>query len=317
MERSVLDEHGILLRRDAVAQGLDDDWLARMVRGGELTRIRHGAYVDADIWAKSSPAHRHDLTSRAVMQWYDDRVALSHTSNIVRRGGPDWGLDLTTVHVTNLFGRGDRIKAGITHHRGECRVNDVTRLDGHWVTAAPRAALETALLSGRDPAVCVLDWALNSKLASLEDFADLVDPLMREWPGSVDLGYLVSLSHPKRASVGETRMGLFLDDHGFAGAEPQWQVDRPDGRVAGIVDFALHRERVMIEFDGKIKYGRLLKPGQTISDVIMDERAREKLLEELTGYRMFRVIWSDFRDRAALAARLRRVIAMQGARIAS
>ena len=97
----------------------------------------------------------------------------------------------------------------------------------------------------------------------------------------------------------------FLEDHGFPGAEPQWKVHRPDGRLAGRVDFALHRERVLIEFDGKIKYGRLLKSGETVTDVILRERAREKLLEELTGYWMFRLVWADLQsphaDRGAAA----------------
>ena len=31
------DEHGILLRRDAIASGIEDDWLHRMVRTDELS----------------------------------------------------------------------------------------------------------------------------------------------------------------------------------------------------------------------------------------------------------------------------------------
>ena len=100
-------------------------------------------------------------------------------------------------------------------------------------------------------------------------------------------------------------------------AEPQWKVFHPSGRLAGIVDFALHRQRVMIEFDGLIKYGRLLRPGQTISDVIMAERAREKLLEELTGYWMIRLIWADLENGAATADRIRAVITRAALRRAS
>ncbi len=210
MDHAHFDPHGILLRRDAVLQGIDDDALARSLRAGELVRLRHGAYVDSDVWRRSDRAHRHDLTSRAVMQQYDDRVALSHISNIIRRGGPDWGLDLGTVHLTNLFGRGDRTRAGITHHRGSCRVNDITRIDGAWATVAARAVMETALLCSRDPAVAVMDWALRTGQATHDACESLVDPLMREWPGSADLGYRFSLSTGKRESVGETRTGLFL-----------------------------------------------------------------------------------------------------------
>ena len=175
---------------------------------GALVKIRHGAYADSRIWAAAALPQRHDLTSRAVMKRYDDRIALSHTSNIIRIGGPNWGLNLDTVHVTNLFERGDRTKAGIAHHRGSCRVNDITRLDGHWATVPARAAMETAILAQRDPAVCVLDWTLNSGLATFEQYKALVDPLMREWPGTVDLPYRLSLCHGKRESVGESRTGL-------------------------------------------------------------------------------------------------------------
>ena len=99
---NLFDPHGILLRRDAVVRGLDDNWLARMVRAGELVRMRHGAYAQASVWRDATRSEQHVLLSRAVMQQYDDRVALSHSSAHVRRGGPDWGLDLSQVHITNL-----------------------------------------------------------------------------------------------------------------------------------------------------------------------------------------------------------------------
>lgn len=316
MDDGILDPYGILLRRDALRLGLDDDWLRRQRRAGTLVRMRQGAYVDAAVWAASKPAGRHDLLSRAVMTWYDDRVALSHISNIVRRGGPSWGFDLSDVHVTNLFGHGDRTKARIVHHRGAVRVGDISRLDDHWATAPARAAMEAALIAERDPAVCVLDWIMQTGQASFDDLVSYVDPLMREWPGSVDLGHRLGLAHPRRESVGETRTGLWLHDIGLV-ADPQWTVLRPNGRIAGRTDFALHREKVMVEFDGKVKYGRLLKPGQTIEDVIRDERDREILLEELTGYRMFRVVWRDLDHPRDLRERLAHVISSGSVRRAS
>lgn len=310
MADHLFDARGVLLRRDALARGLDDNWLGRMVRSGVLVRMRQGAYVDSTVWTPATPSERHDLRSWAVMQQYDDRVALSHVSGVVRRGGPTWGLDLTNVQITNLFGRGDRIQAGVTHHRGTCRVGDVSKVDGHWITSPTRNAMETAATTGRDAAVVILDWFLNQALTTPANCALLVDPLMREWAGTIDLGARLDLARPKRASVGETRTGLFLDAWSYPEPECQWQVHRPDGRIAGIVDFALHHERLMIEFDGQIKYGRLLKPGQTISDVIQAERARERLLEDLTGYRMFRVIWPELARPAELNDRLRNAIAV-------
>ena len=48
------DEFGILLRRHAIEQGFDDNWLWRMQRAGVIVRIRQGAYVDAEVWKASS-----------------------------------------------------------------------------------------------------------------------------------------------------------------------------------------------------------------------------------------------------------------------
>lgn len=286
------DEHGILLRRDAIASGIEDDWLHRMVRTDELIRMRQGAYVDPAVWVPATPAGRHVLVGRAVMQQYDDRVALSHASAHLRRGGPDWGLDLSTVHVTNLFGRGDRRKAGITHHRGWVGVHDLTRTEDHWITAPGRTAVETASLLPLAPAVGVLDWTLHHELTTREELDRYASEVMREWSDSPVLKLAVPLSDGRAESVAETRLRLLFRTHGFD-VEPQFEVFHPSGTLAGRVDMLLRELRLLVEFDGAIKYGRLLHPGQTIKDVIREERAREVLLEELTGLRMFRTVWAD------------------------
>lgn len=46
------DESGILLRRDAVAAGYDDNALARLRREGSLVRVRQGAYVVTPVWGR-------------------------------------------------------------------------------------------------------------------------------------------------------------------------------------------------------------------------------------------------------------------------
>lgn len=306
MRQPSVDECGLLLRRTALEGGFDDNWLARMVRAGALVRIRHGAYADARVWQGLSLTGRHLLLARAVMRQYDDRVALSHASAHVLRGGPDWGLDLSTVNITNLLGRGDRRQAGITHHRGMTRVGDVARLDGHWITAPARTAVETAAGLGLQSAVCVLDWTLHEGLATRAELELYADVHLREWPDSIELPIAVRRSNGLSESVGESRLRISLEDQGFD-PEPQWEVRRGSGGIAGRIDLLLRREGVMVEFDGAVKYGRLLKPGQTVADVIRAERNRELEVEELSGLRMLRVIWRDLDDPGALAARVRHV----------
>jgi hypothetical protein len=306
------DEDGLLLRRTAVRSGLDDNWLHRMVRHQALSHIRHGAYADPAVWLPATPTARHVLLGKAVMKQYDDRVALSHASAHVRRGGPDWGLDLETVNITNLYGRGDRTQSGITHHRGWTGVCDVTRLDGHWITAPGRTAIETAAQLPHVAAVGVLDWTLHRGLTTRDELHAYATAHMREWPGTLGLAEAVDQSDHRTESIGETRTRLWLRGGGLH-VEPQWEVFHPSGRLAGRVDFLVRELGLMVEFDGAIKYGRLLRPGQSIEDVIREERAREVLLEELTGLRMFRVIWWDLDrpdtslDRLHRAATLRRI----------
>jgi hypothetical protein len=51
-------------------------------------------------------------------------------------------------------------------------------------------------------------------------------------------------------------------------------------------------QRTIGEFDGKIKYGRLLKPGQSIEEVLFEEKRREDALRDL-GWQIVRWLWAD------------------------
>ena len=46
-------------------------------------------------------------------------------------------------------------------------------------------------------------------------------------------------------------------------------------------DFGWEEHRTVGEYDGKVKYGRLLKPGQDPGDVVYDEKLREDMLRDL------------------------------------
>ena len=145
---------GVLLRRDALSHGIDDNALRRLVKGGALVRIRQGAYALTPIWETASERTRHELRSEAVMRQYDEHVALSHASAVIEHGGPTWGLDLSSVHLTHLTG-GGRKGAGVVHHHGACRAQDLTRIDDQWVTSPTRTVLDTASVARPEAAVVV------------------------------------------------------------------------------------------------------------------------------------------------------------------
>jgi hypothetical protein len=59
---------------------------------------------------------------------------------------------------------------------------------------------------------------------------------------------------------------------------PQWEVTDDGGPLVGRVDFGWPELRTVGEFDGRQKYGRLLRDGQSAADAVYDEKLREDAL---------------------------------------
>ena len=80
------------------------------------------------------------------------------------------------------------------------------------------------------------------------------------------------------------------------------------GRLLARTDFWWEDFRHVGEFDGKIKYGRLLKPGQDPGDVVFEEKRREDMVRELTGYGCGRLVWRDLSNPKQTGERFRRLL---------
>lgn len=306
MLEGLVDSNGILLRRDLISLGGNDRELARMVKRGEITRLRQGAYVLRDIWDSSNATERHLVLVAAVMRQYDNNVAASHTSALLLQGGPSWGQDLSNAHVTSLNGIGERAGAKVRHHRGVCRVHDISRLGHHWITTPARTALDAASLSGRDGAVCILDDFLQRGLCTLDEY-DVQFRSKKEWPNSLCLHRALQLTREGSESVGETRSRLLIRDAHLPDPVLQYVVRYPSGHVAGRVDMCWPEHGLMLEFDGRIKYERLRRAGETVHDAVLREKAREDLLRELTGFAMIRLVWADLDKPTETEMRIRRL----------
>ncbi|MHB1009909.1 MAG: hypothetical protein ACYC1E_11885 [Propionibacteriaceae bacterium] len=57
-----------------------------------------------------------------------------------------------------------------------------------------------------------------------------------------------------------------------------------------------------------MKYGRLLRPGESVGDAVFREKCREDELREITGWPMFRLTWSDYDHPVATADRVGRLL---------
>ena len=91
---------------------------------------------------------------------------------------------------------------------------------------------------------------------------------------------------------------------------PQVEVFDEFGLLFARVDFAWPRLEVFLEFDGKVKYERYLKPGETPGDAVFREKQREDEVRAITGYGCGRLVWQDLNDAAATAARFRTLLGL-------
>ena len=76
-------------------------------------------------------------------------------------------------------------------------------------------------------------------------------------------------------SVGESRSRVAMSRFGVAPPVLQWEVVGPGGVVLGTADFGWPEHGVVGEFDGLVKYGRVLRPGQVPAEAVFAEKRRE------------------------------------------
>lgn len=296
---------GVFTRGDALAAGLDDRTLQRLQRERLLHRVRHGSYVPAEVWGNAGPSGRHLLVARAVSRSLEDRAALSHTTAALALGLPVWGADLSRVHVTRLDDGAGRVERDLVHHVGQLPLHDVHPYDGMLVTGTARTVLEHARVSSLQSGLVTADAALHRRDVSTEELEELQRSL-RSWPRGRKVDLVVRMADGGSESVGESRARYLFWRHGIPRPVLQHEVRDRHGGLVAVTDFGWLDDGVLGEFDGRVKYGRLLPPGESPGDAVFREKVREDMIRELTGFRVVRLTWGDLNDAATTAARVKR-----------
>lgn len=272
-----------------------------MLRDGSLHAIRRGAYVTD---ASEDPAAQHALLVRAAMAELSPDAVVSHVSAAVLHGLRVWGVPLDRVTVTRARRRsGARAGSRVHVHCAPLDADEIVLVEGVPVTSVPRTVVDVARTVGFEAAVVVADAALE---AGLVDRGALATALTRwsRWPGLPAARRAIGFADRGSGSVGESRSRVAIALAGLPAPLLQWEVRRADGAFVGRVDFGWPRQRTVGEFDGRIKYGKLLRPGQDPADVVYEEKRREDALraEDLA---VVRWTWPDLSRVAPVAARLR------------
>lgn len=305
--RVIAESDGVFLRREALECGYSDKLIAARLRGRHWHRVRHGAYCFADVWAISTPEERHLILARAVLRTTPGPVALSHTTALVAHGIATWDVDLTRVHVTRLDAGAGRRERDVEHHVGLCPERDVMVVDGLPVVVPARAVIEAATLLSVEAGLVAADSALFRAACSVEDLRRTFDRFSH-WPGSQRIHVVLHHMDGRSQSAGETRSRFLFWRQGLPVPELQFEVRDEHGRLVAATDFAWHEQRAFGEFDGMLKYVRLLRPGETPADAVFREKQREDRVRELTGYRCGRLVWADLATPATTAARFRTLL---------
>jgi hypothetical protein len=272
--------------------GHDTRAIRDAVRSGEWRHLRRGAYALADTYDSLSEPDRHVVLTRAVVAKIGpDRVAVTHQSASCVHSHDQWGWDTSVVNVTRLDGGAARQEAGVRHHVGEIREDDLVEHPGMLVVREDRAVVEACTQMPVEAGLCIVDSALRLARVDHEMLLAYGDRF-EAWPESRHARLALRLGNGKAATVGETRSRYLFWRFGLPVPELQVEVRGRHGQLLAIVDFFWELYRHVGEFDGRRKYTRDIKPNEDVGEVVFREKRREDAVRaEDLG--MSRLIWAQ------------------------
>jgi hypothetical protein len=293
-----------VLRPDALVEGWSDPEIARLLRSGAWTRLRRGAYLTGA--APAEAAERHRLLVHATLATLRRPAVVSHQSAAVLLGLPLWDVPLDKVHITRRPPGYSGSSAVLRSHIARLREDEVIPMGSYAVTSRVRTALDLARSLPFGTAVVALDAALQAGALSQKVLRQRVFDLSATRGGRA-AARAVAFADGRSESVGESRSRVLLHALGLMPTALQHEIRTPDGALVGRTDFAWEAERVVGEFDGRIKYGRLLKPGQEPGDAVFEEKRREDAIRD-EGWGVVRWTWRDLAAPHLVGARVRRAL---------
>jgi hypothetical protein len=290
---------GLNLRPQLLAAGVTDGELRALRRRGELCTVRPGAYLHGR--RPETASGQHLVAVRAATARLGAGSVVSHTSAAVVHGLPLWSVRLERVHATRSRASGAR-RNGVLHlHAADLEADEVTVVDGLVVTSVARTLADLARLLPFESALVPADAALFRRSVTPDELAAAVDRAAHR-PHNAAARRVVAFADGRAESPGETRSRVAIRRAGLPPPVLQYRVDGMR------TDFAWEEFRTVGEFDGKVKYGRCLQPGQEPGDAVFAEKVREDALRD-RDLQVARWIWTELEAFDAPAARIRRAFA--------
>ena len=298
----------VFLRREAIADGYTDRAIRELVKAGVWHRVRHGAYVLSALWAELDAAGHHRVRARAVLKTAHPSTVLSHVSAAIEHGAPVWDVDLQIVHVTRSDGKPRRREAGVVHHTGVLPEEDVAQVNGVPVTIPLRAAAEMTTVASVESALVTVDALL--RLGRCRRRRGRGTAHDREPVASVPCEPGGRPGSPTRATSRRASRAppYFSGRCTCRSPTRRSRSATRTGSWCARLDFAWAELGVFLEFDGKEKYKRFRREGETLDEFLMREKKREQLICKLTGWTCIRIGWAELHQPELLARRIRAIL---------
>lgn len=297
-EHSVLRElavNRVFSTAAAERAGISRFRLIAMAKGGELRHLTRGA------WSTEEPADDADLhllRTVAVLGRQVGASAATAHSALVAWGLPVWGADLGRVHLIRESSSTTRRSVDHTVWSAGPRTVAVDREP--VITTAIRCAepavaiVHTGVTAGPDTALVAADAAVGRGLVTARQLEVAAADLPMGTRGAQTVRRALVDVDGRHESVGETRTAQVCRGLGYV-LEPQvwigpWRVD-----------FIITGTRVILEFDGAVKY-------ETKRDLLAEKRREDDLRRR--GWVIVRIMWEDLhrpervRERIEAALRL-------------
>jgi very-short-patch-repair endonuclease len=313
MDLTVIARDGVFGTADALRVGLDAQALRRLIAKGECVRLTTGWFAVTD---GSPPDARrlHRLTATALGRQFRSRAAVSHHSRLLPAELPTYRAALETVHLTSVVAptrtASDgtiRLRSATVRRRGVVihrpvglRIPATDRLPTDRPRCLPvsDSLVQAGLLAGPEAFLVPADAALRRNLVTRAD----LDRAVERFAGHRGIGPVraaLSLTDARHESPGETRTAHLLRRLGYD-LEPQIEVVAGGRRYRP--DFRIRETRVLIEFDGAVKY-----PDR--STTLFEEKQREDALRR-EGWIVVRLVWADLAQPQLVRSRIDAALAM-------
>ncbi|MGB3259146.1 MAG: DUF559 domain-containing protein [Ornithinimicrobium sp.] len=269
---------------ELVELGVSRHVVDRAVHAGLLIRLRRNVVVLPQLWNAAAPWDRHALRARGTARaWRGSPFALSHHSALALLGIPLYGVD----HRVHIVPRRNSLNRTGTATQIHTRVDeaDLVVVDDIHVVDGPVATMQVAATFGVEAGLVSADGLLLHR-----PDVDLTVALERAPVGNgrAKAALVAALADGRSESAGESRCRWSIRAAGLPTPEMQTWIDDRDGFSAR-VDFLFRAERVIVEFDGLLKY-------QSPRD-LHEEKAREDRLRRM-GYEVVRIVWADLQSPA-------------------